>query len=347
VYGSALGGQLETLDAALRSASIVAVFDLPRPVLVIIAVTLGIALAATIAAFAAAAAFLIARYGSRMLLRLVRARPITAAQEPDLFRLVENLCIGAGLPTPAIYVVDARPPNAFATGRDPQRAGIVVTSGLLALLNRRELAGVVAHELSHIGNHDIRLTTALAAVVGTLTAGMNMTIAGVRLAFRRHWLLGNVTAAAAAGLLVALAGSVWAGVAGIIYPDPAEQLPAFERWWAIHAMIAPLYAMVAAPVVALVIQRAVSCQREFLADADAALLTRDPEGLMQALLKIAEARGERVPAGAGSARVYIVDPRGEPRTLLRRMARTHPPVEQRIELLARMGAGLDRVPRSA
>jgi heat shock protein HtpX len=347
VYGSELVAQLETLDAAMRGASIVSVFDLPRPVLIIIGVALALAIAATIAAFAAATAFLIARYGSRMLLRLVGARPVTAAQQPDLYRLVENLCIGAGLPTPAVYVADSKAPNAFAAGRSPQQAAIVVTTGLLALLNRRELAGVVAHELSHIGNHDIRLTTTLAAVVGTLTAGMRATIAGIRLAFKTHWMAGNVVAAGAVGLMLALAGSVWSGLAAIVYPDPGEQIPAFERWWAIHAMIAPLYAMFAAPIVALIIQRAVSWQREFLADADAALLTRDPEGLMQALVKIAEARGERLPAGAGSARVYIVDPRGEPRTLAQQMFRTHPPVEQRIDLLARMGAGLHPVPRSA
>lgn len=347
IYGPALGARLETLDAAMRGGPVVSLLDLPRPVLIIIAVTLALAVAASVLALAGATAFLVARHGSRMLLRLVRARHVTAGDEPDLCRLVENLCIGAGLPVPAIYVIDAASPNAFATGRDPAHAALIVTSGMLRLLNRRELAGVVAHELSHIGNHDVRVTTTLAAIVGTLSAGLRAANAGMRLAFRTHWIAGSFAAAAGFALTLSLVSSIWTGVAAILHPDPAEQIPVFEQWWAVHAMIAPLYAIFVAPVVGLVIRQAVSWQREYLADADAALLTRDPGGLVQALMKIGQARGERLPAGAGSARLYFVDPHGEPQSLVQTIFPSHPPLTRRIEVLVRMGAGAERVPLSA
>jgi heat shock protein HtpX len=123
-----------------------------------------------------------------MVLRLARARPVSPDQEPDLIRTVENLCIGAGLP--AIYVVESKAPNAFATGRDAQHASLVVTRGLLTLLNHRELQGVIAHELSHIGNNDIRLSTLLAALVGTMTMPFRICTAPIRSAFAVHWGLG-------------------------------------------------------------------------------------------------------------------------------------------------------------
>src|SRR5262245_51490011 len=105
------------------------------------------------------------RFGSRMILRTARARPLMPGEEPELVRTVENLCIGAGLPLPSIHLIESPAPNTFATGPDPERASLAVTRGLLKLLNQRELEGVIAHELSHIGNHDIRLTTTLAALV--------------------------------------------------------------------------------------------------------------------------------------------------------------------------------------
>ena len=138
---------------------------------------------------------LISNYGSSVILRLAHARPVDSGEEPDLVQVVENLCIGAGLPLPRIHVIESAAPNAFATGRNPDDASLLVTRGLLGLLDRRELEGVIAHELSHIGNHDIGLSTTLAALIGTVSLPLKMLSAPLRVAFRLPWRLGVVVIA--------------------------------------------------------------------------------------------------------------------------------------------------------
>jgi heat shock protein HtpX len=261
-----------------------------------------------------------------MLLRLARARPLSPAEEPALVRLVQNLCIGAGLPLPRIHLVESTAPNAFATGRDPGNASLVVTRGLLRLLEGRELEGVIAHELSHIGNHDIRLTTTLAALVGIASLPLRS------LRFRMCWPL--VLLGVHFWSLL-LQGILW----GFLGFGAARELPAVFWWLSVTGP--PLYVLFVSPAVALLIRQAVSQQREFLADADAVLLTRDPEALALALVKIGAASGNRLHVGEGSVCLYFVDPLEPGASLLHRIFPSHPPLQERIELLARMAGGIE------
>jgi heat shock protein HtpX len=338
IYGQALKAKIESLDQALRVTTMPTLFELPHEVLLIIATLLAAAALVTLIGLVAVTAFLIARFGARMVLRLAGAHPARRNEQPELFQVVENLCIGAGLPMPAIYLIDADAPNAFATGRAPANSSLVVTRGLLALLDRRELEGVVAHELSHIGNHDIRLTTTLTAVVGTLSLPLRIVTAPVRAAFQRHSGLGTAALVIAVAFFMPIIASLPFGVTALARGDFGEELPVFLRWWAVHAMLAPVYAVAVAPLVALAIRQAVSRQREFLADADAALLTRDPDGLAMALAKIGAATGQRTAVREASVHLYIVDPNAS--SLLHRIFPSHPPLEQRIRLLEQMGSGM-------
>jgi heat shock protein HtpX len=265
-------------------------------------------------------AFLIWRYGSRMLLRLARARSLSPGEEPDLVRLVQSLCIGAGLPLPRIHLVESMAPNAFATGSNPRTASLIVTRGLLRLLDRRELEGVIAHELSHIGNHDIRLTTTLAALVGVATLPLRS----------KKW----------AALVFLVGVNSWFPLLRAIlwFVLGIHEVPAVLWWLGVTGP--PVYVLFVSPVVALLIRQAVSRQREFLADADAVLLTRDPEALALALVKIGAAGGNRLRVGEGSVHLYFVDPLEPGISLLHRIFPSHPPLQERIELLARMGSGI-------
>jgi len=236
-------------------------------------------------------------------LALSQAREVTKDDEPELHRTVENLCIGAGLPMPRVYVIEDGSPNAFATGRDPDHAAIAVTRGLLQKLDKLELEGVIAHELSHIGNYDIRVMTIVVVLVG-LTA--LMADFALRLTFfgagRRSSNRGR---------------SGGAGVA-IIY-------------------IIALVAIILTPIAAQIIRFAVSRQREFLADASAALLTRYPEGLARALEKISTDPDPLEVANKATAHLYINNPLHEHKSFLNNLFSTHPPVEERIGLLRGMG----------
>jgi heat shock protein HtpX len=343
IYGAALEGKIEALqrsmDATLRADGMPGLFDLPRELLMIVAGLLVLALVVAVLVMVAICGFLISHYGSRTLLRLARASPVDPAREPALVRLVENLCIGAGLPQPRVHLVESPAPNAFAAGPTADDASLVVTRGLLTLLDRRELSGVVAHELSHIGNHDIRSSTTLAALVGTLCLPLRLLTAPFRVAFRLHRTLGILALLVGLPVFLSAGVSISAAVSELVQGDLSRELPPFLRWWSAHAMLAPAFAIFVAPIVALVIRQAVSQQRELLADADAALLTRDPEGLALALIKIGAARGERLPVGEGSVHLYFVDPLGE-NSWLHRLFPSHPPLRRRIELLSRMGSGL-------
>jgi len=236
-------------------------------------------------------------------LAISQAREVTKDEEPELYRTVENLCIGAGLPMPRVYVIEDGSPNAFATGRDPDHAAIAVTRGLLQKLDKLELEGVIAHELSHIGNYDIRVMTIVVVLVG-LTAlmadfALRLTLFG---AGRRSSNRGR------------------GGGAGV----------------AIIYAIA-LVAIILTPIAAQLIRFAISRQREFLADGSAALLTRYPEGLARALEKISADPDPLEVANKATAHLYINNPLREHKSFLNNLFSTHPPVEERIGLLRAMG----------
>ena len=273
-------------------------------------------------------------YAAALVLRLSGAKPAGRDEYPDLWRSVENLCIGAGLPQPSLYVIDSPAPNAFSTGLDPEHASLVVTRGLLALLDRRDLEAVLAHELSQIGNYDTRVNTVLAAGVGLLRLPFAVVVAVFRFMFRVHWLLG-------VGLLLYLGlptvASVPIGIAlavMMIEEDPALAAALLA------VMFVPLYALVLAPLLAEVVRAAVSRERQFLADADAALLTRSPEHLAIALTKMAAAGSRGLKAARATAHLYTVDPLGDDAPWWDRAFSTHPPVEERVALLAGMGGGI-------
>ena len=239
---------------------------------------------------------------SQVALAISQAHEVTKDDEPELYRTVENLCIGAGLPMPKVYVIEDGSPNAFATGRDPDHAAIAVTRGLLQKLDKLELEGVIAHELSHIGNYDIRVMTIVVVLVGLAAL---MADFALRLTFfgagRRS---SNRERSGGAAVLI------------------------------IYAVA--LVAVILTPIAAQLIRFAVSRQREFLADASAALLTRYPEGLARALEKISADPDPLEVANKATAHLYINNPLHEHKSFLNNLFSTHPPVEERIRLLRAM-----------
>ncbi len=239
---------------------------------------------------------------SNIALGISSAKEVTKEAEPELFRTVENLCIGAGLPMPKVYVIEDGSPNAFATGRDPEHASIAVTRGLLQKLEPIELEGVLAHELSHIGNYDIRVMTIVVVLVGIAALMADFML---RLTFfgagRRSSNRGRSGGAAVAIVLaIALLGAILT------------------------------------PIAAQLIRFAVSRQREYLADASAALLTRSPDGLARALEKIAADPDPLEVANKATAHLYINNPLAEHKSFLNNMFSTHPPIEERVRLLRAM-----------
>ncbi len=227
------------------------------------------------------------------------AKPVSQEQEPELFRSVENLCIGAGLPMPKVYVIEDGSMNAFATGRDPQHSSVAITRGLLQKLDKLELEGVMAHELSHVGNRDTLLMTTLVVLVGSLALVCDLIF--------RMTMYG-------------------AGSRGS-YRD--------KNGGNVMLVLAVVLAIVS-PIVARIITSAVSRQREYLADASGALLTRYPEGLASALEKI---RGDTDPLDAATkatSHLYFVNPLTDHSSALNNMFDSHPPLEERIKLLRAM-----------
>jgi len=239
---------------------------------------------------------------SRVALAISQAREVTKDEEPELFRTVENLCIGAGLPMPKVYVIEDGSPNAFATGRDPEHAAIAVTRGLLQKLDKLELEGVIAHELSHIGNYDIRVMTIVVVLVG-LTA--LMADFALRLTFY------------GAGRRSSNRGRSGGAAVLIIYAIA-------------------LAAVILTPIAAQLIRFAVSRQREFLADASGALLCRNPDALARALEKISADPDPLEVANKATAHLYINDPLHEHQSFLNSLFATHPPIEERVRLLRAM-----------
>jgi len=238
-------------------------------------------------------------YSDKIVLALTRARPIEKNDNPELYRIVENLCITAGLPLPKIYILDEAQPNAFATGRDKNHAVIAVTRGLLEKTDKVELEGVVAHELSHIGNKDLLLETMVVVLVG---------------------------------LVVMLADIFWR----MSFWGRQRRRERDEGGNAIFFLIG-MVLVILAPILAQLIKFAISRKREFLADETGALLTRYPEGLASALEKITRDQNPLNVANNATSHLYIANPfRGSQVNRISKLFMTHPPIEERIAALREM-----------
>ncbi len=237
-------------------------------------------------------------WGADMVLAMSHARPADRQRDFDFFTVAENLAIAAGIPKPKLYVIDDTAMNAFATGRDPQHAVVCATSGILSRLERRELEGVIAHELSHIKNFDTRLMAVVAVLVGSVAFLADMFM-------RTLW---------------------WGG--GRRSRDNDNNLGGI-------LMIAGIVLAILSPIIATLIQLAVSRKREYLADASGALLTRYPEGLARALEKISKDKEVLEAATNATAHLFIANPfKGKNfGAWFSSMFDTHPPIAERIKIL--------------
>lgn len=239
-------------------------------------------------------------YSDKIVLLSTGAKPIEKSDNPELYRIVENLCITAGIPTPKIYILNEAQPNAFATGRDEKHAVVAVTKGLLGKLEKKEIEGVIAHELSHIKNKDMLLQTAVVVLVGVISI---VTDFFLRISF-------------------------WGGNRNDDNNSNANAL----------MMVLGIVVAILAPIAATMIQLSISRKREFLADASGALLTRYPEGLASALEKIASDNSQLRTANSSNAHLFISSPfRGkESKSWFNKLFMTHPPVEERVANLRGM-----------
>jgi heat shock protein HtpX len=237
--------------------------------------------------------------GAGMVLAVSGARKVTHDEAPQLYNVVEEMTIAAGTPMPDVYLIDDPAPNAFATGRDPQHASVAVTSGLLQMLNREELQGVVAHEMSHVRNYDVRFATLVGILVGLIALIADF--------FLRSTFWGgfgrrsNGDGGGGGGLIFLLAIAL--------------------------AMLAPLFSWL--------VQMAISRRREYLADASGAELTRNPVGLAHALQKIAADPRALRAANRATAHLYIANPLRKLRET-EGLFDTHPPIQKRIAVLLAM-----------
>jgi heat shock protein HtpX len=245
------------------------------------------------------------RYGDRIVLASARAKEVSAEEEPRLHNIVEGLSIAAGIPKPRVYVVPEQAPNAFATGRDPEHASVAVTRGLLGTMNRVELEGVVAHELSHVVDRDILVGTIVATLVGAVVLLSEF--------FMRSWWWGG-----------------FRGRRGNDSGGGGGEALIFALGFAL---------LILAPIAGQIIKLAVSREREYLADAQGAMLTRYPPGLASALRKIAEAPHAMRSANNATAHLWLDQPSrvpGEQTSALERLFSTHPPIQERIRRLEEM-----------
>ena len=240
-------------------------------------------------------------YSDKMILGISSAKQIQKKDNPLLFRTVENLCIGAGIPMPKIYIIEDSAINAFSTGRDVNHAVVCVTTGCLERLNKIELEGVIAHELSHIRNYDIRLMAIVVILVGLIA------------------LLGDF-----------FMRSLWFGGVKREKSDRDNTQGLFLILGIIFAILSP--------IIATLIQLAISRKREYLADASGALLTRYPEGLASALEKIEKDTEPLNVANNATAHLYIANPfKGKINgSWFSHLFDTHPPIEERIKILRSM-----------
>jgi heat shock protein HtpX len=304
-------------------------------------------------AFVVAVTALVHRHAATLVLRLTGARVLDpeAQAETTLSRIVENLCIGAGMPRPRLAVIDSPAANAYSTGREPEASTLVVTRGLLTLLDRRELEGVIAQELSQIANEDVRLGTVMATFVTVLWLPYLILRRLFRALSRSNSKLGTgcmiafllwfglpIVYVVVAGLWIAIEMMTGSGASGtVVAGTNAYSENPMEGLVLLGAMLLALYAFVGGPLIALLIRRAVSREREFLADADAALLTRYPPGLARALTKIGTADNATLNTEPSIAHLWIVDPLPGGRRPWSEIWGIHPSLDERIETLSRMG----------
>lgn len=238
-------------------------------------------------------------FSDKLVLATTGAKKIEEKDNPQLYHIVENLAIADGVPTPQVYISNDPSPNAFATGRDPKHAVVCVTTGILEKLNKTELEGVIAHEMSHVKNYDIRLMAVVAILVGFVA------IMG-DLFMRSLWFRGS---------------------------DRDND----NKSNGIFLLIGILFAILT-PIIATLIQLAISRKREFLADASGVLLTRYPEGLASALEKISSDPRPTRSATSATAHLFIVNPFKDKKTgaFFASLFNTHPPIEERIKILRGM-----------
>lgn len=236
--------------------------------------------------------------GDKLVLAQSQARALGPDEEPQLHNIVETLAVGLGIAPPALYVIEDSAPNAFATGRDPTHASVAVTRGLLDKLDRSEIEGVLAHELSHVVNRDIRVMLLVTVLVGTV-------------ALLSDWML----------------RSLWWG---------GGRRRDRDRGGGGIIVLVALALAILTPVIATLIQLAVSRQREYLADASGALLTRYPKGLADALRKISADTEPLEVANKATANLYITNPLKDAPRLMDGLFDTHPPIAERIRRLEAM-----------
>jgi heat shock protein HtpX len=241
--------------------------------------------------------------GDRIVLAASRAKEITHDDAPVLFNVVEEMTIASGVSMPKVYIIEDSAPNAFATGRDPEHASVAVTSGLLEKLNRDELQGVIAHEMSHVANYDIRYAMLVGILVGTTVLISDFFLRGL-------WFGGGRGRQREGGGQIQLIMTVVAIVL---------------------AVLAPLFARL--------LQLSISRQREYLADATAIQLTRNPKGLADALQKISGDREVLEVANRATAHLYIVNPIKKFEKRAKGLFSTHPPIEERIQILRSLESG--------
>lgn len=239
-------------------------------------------------------------YSDKIILGMSNARQISKKSNPKFYRTVENLCIGTGLPIPKLYVINDSAPNAFATGRDPKHAIVCATTGILKKLSKAELEGVIAHELSHIKNYDIRLMAIVVVLVGLVALIADFFMRSLWFSGHRRDREGN-------------------SIQGIF-------------------LVIGIVLAILSPIIATLIQLAVSRKREFLADASGVLLTRYPEGLASALEKIAKDKEPLEVANNATAHLYIANPfKGKiSGSWFANLFNTHPPIGERIKILRSM-----------
>jgi len=240
-------------------------------------------------------------YSDKIVLAMTKAKPIKEEDNRELYHIIENLCITAGLPLPKIYIINEAQPNAFATGRNAKHAVVAVTRGLLEKLEKPELEGVIAHELSHIGNKDMLLQTIVVILAGIIAMLSNFFL---RISFFGGGRRNNDSRGSSGSILAILS----------------------------------IVAIILAPIAATLIQLAISRKREFLADASGVLLTRYPEGLARALEKISDDKNILRVATNSNAHLFIASLfRGKQAIgWFAKLFLTHPPIQERIKSLREM-----------
>jgi heat shock protein HtpX len=243
--------------------------------------------------------------GDKLVLAVSGARQIEKKDDPQLFNVVEEMAIAAGVPMPKVYLIEDSAPNAFATGRDPEHGVVAITRGLRDKLTREELQGVIAHEMSHVGNYDIRLMLLLAVLIGTIVMLADF-----------FW------------RILYFAPRQRGGMSGGDRDDRKGGNPLM-----LIVLILAIILAIIAPILAQIIQLAVSRQREYLADATAVQLTRNPIGLANALRKIDADPDVLETANRGTAHLYIANPIKKFEARASTMFASHPPIKERIARL--------------